>query len=104
MSQILREFLEEIQYSDLNEGLKKLAETADIDTVRTMMLKHKNVEIYITDPTRCSCAMKRFLKKKLTSEPVPDLHKIGRELDVTPRHLRRLIREIYQEKPAVAID
>ena len=97
MGMILREFLEEIEWSDLNEGLQLLAEKTDIDTVKELMLHHPEERIYFKPVQSCRHALKRYVGKLMTQQQQLDVKKIAYELGVKKSLIQTLKRELDRE-------
>lgn len=94
---LLNEFLEHIEYDDLNEGLQLIAEKTDIDTVRALMVHHPEERIYIKPAQSCRSALKKFIANQMLKSNKLDVRKIAIELNVKKSMIQTIKREIDQE-------
>ena len=96
----LKEIANHIQYSDLSDGMKLLAERTDIDTVRMLIAERPYETIYIPNIASFRPAHKRYIAEKMRVERSLNLRQIAYQLNMSVRYLQSIIKEVYEDQAA----
>jgi hypothetical protein len=84
---IKQEFIEKIQYEDLTEDFKLVADTCGIETARTLIIELGGIRLDIPTAKSLRESIKRYINNR--SESVP-IKKIALELGCSERYLQKL--------------
>lgn len=87
-----------IEYDDLNEGMKMVADVLGIEAARKLIQAHSNETIYIPQvKSLLRNVIKKQIKTILSSGGSIDLTKYKQKFGCSYQFLRLIIREIYEE-------
>lgn len=87
---------DEIQYADLPENLKSVADVIGIDATRKLIQTHAGTKIYVPSIKSLPTVMRRLVSRTYKSKSVQE---IARQLSISERTAQKFIQELNQDSP-----
>lgn len=94
---IQKEIAKHIEYKDLNAGMKLIADVADIDTVRSLIVERPYETIYVSSLSSFRDAHKRYIRSLLKQRNTVNITKTAYQIEKSKQYVTDLLKEIYKE-------
>jgi hypothetical protein len=91
----MKKVLDLLEYEDLNEGLKVIADHSSMEVVKKLLQYHRGERIYIPMIKTMKSLLKKYIKYLLSLDKKIDIRIVSKEIGSSQEHISVLIREHY---------
>jgi hypothetical protein len=92
----MKKLLDMLEYNDLNDGLKLIADVLGLDAVKELLRKHSGEVIYIPYTNHIRPVVRRFIAKIVRSDSKIDIKRVSKEVNLSKNYVKVLIKQFYQ--------